>query len=160
MAIPRGHILYIEDHEDTRELVVIVLAESNCLVTTTCTISDALKLARAHQFDLYLIDSWLPDGAGIELCKQLREFDPTTPIMFLSGLAYDADKQAALDHGAQRYLVKPADIQVLSKEVNSLIDLTSKNYPAETFTDSHPLVRRDTGRPVRLDVLDLEVVVP
>ena len=41
--------------------------------------------------------------------------------MFLSAAAYETDKQAAMESGAQRYLVKPADIQVLSYEVNALI---------------------------------------
>lgn len=115
------HILYIEDHDDTRELVTLVLSERNYRVTTGATIVDALKLSREHHFDLYMLDSWLPDGSGIELCKQLREFDHETPIMFLSAAAYETDKQAAMDNGAQRYLVKPTDPQGLSFEVDALI---------------------------------------
>jgi len=122
MDILRSHILYIEDHEDTQELVTLVLAESNHRVTTTSSSKAALKLAREQHFDLYILDSWLADGTGIELCQRLREFDPGTPIMFFSGAAYKTDKQAALDSGAQCYLVKPADIKVLRDEVNTLID--------------------------------------
>ena len=121
MNIPQIQILYIEDHDDTRELVTLVLADPNYRVTTTSTSKDALKLARQKHFDLYLLDSWLPDGSGIELCKQLREFDHETPIMFLSAAAYETDKQAAMDSGAQCYLVKPADLQGLSFEVDALI---------------------------------------
>jgi DNA-binding response OmpR family regulator len=117
----QSHILYIEDHKDTQELVTLILAESNYRVTVTCNIRDALKLAQEQDFDLYILDSWLPDGSGIELCKRLREFDKVTPIMFLSAAAYEADKQAAMDHGAQSYLVKPTDIQALTNEVESLI---------------------------------------
>ena len=116
------HILYIEDHQDTRELVTLVLAQSNCRVTTTSSSSDALRLAREQQFDLYILDSWLADGTGLELCKQLREFDRGTPIMFFSAAAYETDKRAAMDHGAQCYLVKPADMQQLRREVTALID--------------------------------------
>lgn len=115
------HILYIEDHDDTRELVTLVLSERNYRVTTGATIVNALKLSREHHFDLYMLDSWLPDGSGIELCKQLREFDHETPIMFLSAAAYETDKQAAMDSGAQCYLVKPVDLQGLSFEVDALI---------------------------------------
>lgn len=155
MAIRQSHILYIEDHEDTRELVTFVLADSNYRVTTACRIKAALKLAREQRFDLYIIDSWLPDGTGIELCKQLREFDDRTPIMFLSGLAYEADKQAARDHGAQSYLVKPRDIQVLSKEVDALLGLSGRH--AERLTRGPSLLIGDTQRAVT-SVLDLEVV--
>ena len=117
----QSHILYIEDHDDTRELVTLVLADANYRVTTASSRKDALKLAREQAFDLYILDSRLPDGTGIELCRQLREFDRGTPIMFLSAAAYDTDKQAAIDNGAQRYLVKPNDIQKLGYEVNALI---------------------------------------
>ena len=144
MDIPQSHILYIEDHEDTRDLITLVLSRSNHQVTTGSRIEDALKLARQQHFDLYILDSWLPDGTGIELCKQLREFDHRTPIMFFSGLAYEADKQAAIDHGAQRYLIKPTDIRLLSKEVNELIGVASKHDPAQGFTRSHSPLRGDT----------------
>ena len=115
------HILYIEDHDDTRELVTLVLTNSNYRVTTASSSKEALKLAREENFDLYILDSRLPDGSGIELCKRLRKLDHGTPIMFLSAAAYDTDKQDAMNNGAQRYLVKPDDIQVLSQEVNALI---------------------------------------
>jgi DNA-binding response OmpR family regulator len=134
----RSHILYIEDHQDTQELVTLVLAESNHCVTTTSSGQDALKLAREQHFDLYILDSWLADGSGIELCKRLREFDRNTPIMFFSGAAYGTDKQAALEQGAQCYLVKPADIQVLSDKVNTLIAASTNNHrEAEVIPSSH-----------------------
>ena len=154
----QSHILYIEDHEDTRELVTLVLAKSNYRVTTTCSIEDALKLAREQHFDLYLLDSWLPDGTGIELCKRLREFDHGTPIMFLSAAAYETDKQAAMDSGAQRYLVKPADIQVLSLEVGALIlAFANKQVQADRSkrSSSLELVSR-VERKMKSNVLNLE----
>lgn len=121
MNTRQKRILYIEDHEDTRELVTLVLADASYQLTTTSTSKEALKLARQQHFDLFILDSWLPDGSGLELCRQLREFDQETPIMFLSAAAYETDKQAAMDSGAQCYLVKPADIQKLSLEVAALI---------------------------------------
>ncbi|HEV2829329.1 MAG TPA: response regulator [Pyrinomonadaceae bacterium] len=139
MDILRSHILYIEDHEDTQELVTLVLAESNHRVTTTSSSKDALKLARLHQFDLYILDSWLADGTGIELCQRLREFDRVTPIMFFSAAAYETDKQAALDNGAQCYLVKPADIKVLRDQVNALIYAFRNNRDeSRRIPRSHP----------------------
>jgi DNA-binding response OmpR family regulator len=81
----------------------------------------ALLLARSNKFDLYMIDNWLPGGSGIDLCKQLREFDSHTPILFYSGAAYDRDKQEAFSSGAQGYLTKPVDNDELIKEVLRLI---------------------------------------
>lgn len=156
MAILQSHILYIEDHDDTRELVTLILANSNYRVTTAASSKEALKLARGKHFDLYILDSWLPDGSGIELCKRIREFDSRTPIMFLSAAAYETDKQAAIDSGAQRYLVKPADIQVLSNEVNALISFTHKHNHMAGPTLSPLGLRAGTDdRPATLDVVDL-----
>ena len=132
METRQHHVLYIEDHDDTRELVTLVLAERNYRVTTGSTIVDALKLAHEHHFDLFMLDSWLPDGSGIDLCKRLREFDPGTPIMFLSGAAYEADKEAAINSGAHGYLTKPADLDVLCSEVSKLIGMfPRKREPVE-----------------------------
>ena len=116
-----GHVLYIEDDEDTRELVTCVLAGSNYKVVPAKNYEDALLLARANQFDLYLIDNWMAGSSGIDLCKTLREFDPWTPILFYSGAAYERDKQQALAAGAQAYLVKPAENGALIEEVSRLI---------------------------------------
>jgi DNA-binding response OmpR family regulator len=81
----------------------------------------ALLLARSNQFDLYMIDNWMPGGSGIDLCKKLREFDSNTPILFYSGAAFDRDKQEAFASGAQGYLTKPVDSDELVKEVIRLI---------------------------------------
>ena len=64
-------ILYIEDHADTRELVTLLLAQKSYEVITGSTIESGVSLATAGEFDLYLLDSWLPDGSGLDLCKQL-----------------------------------------------------------------------------------------
>lgn len=157
MAILQSHILYIEDHDDTRELVTLILANSNYRVTTAASSKEALKLAREKQFDLYILDSWLPDGSGVELCKQIREFDRRTPIMFISAAAYETDKQAAMDSGAQRYLVKPADIQVLSNEVNALIGFTHKPNHVTGIARSPSALRAGTSdRAATLGVVDLK----
>ncbi|HET6669693.1 MAG TPA: response regulator, partial [Pyrinomonadaceae bacterium] len=65
-------ILFIEDHPDTRELVTFVLEASGYRVTSDITVAAALDLAKAGKFDLYLIDNWLPDGEGVELCERIR----------------------------------------------------------------------------------------
>lgn len=115
-------VLYIEDHEDTRELVTLVLEQRSFEVVTGATIESGVALAGAEQFDLYLLDSWLPDGSGLDLCKQIRGFDPTTPILFYSAAAYEIDKEQAINSGAQAYLIKPSQPSELCSLVNSLIE--------------------------------------
>lgn len=115
-------VLYIEDHEDTRELVTLVLEQKSYEVVTGSTVESGVALANAQAFDLYLFDSWLPDGSGLELCKQIREFDKATPILFYSAAAYETDREQAIQSGAQAYLIKPSQPSELSNLVSLLIE--------------------------------------
>ena len=119
-ARPR-RILYIEDHEDTRELVTLLLAQKSYEVITGSTIESGVALAGAENFDLYLLDSWLPDGSGLDLCQRIRQFDQKTPILFYSADTNEADKKRAFAAGADGYLVKPTDTSELVAEVSRLI---------------------------------------
>lgn len=115
-------ILYIEDHEDTRELVTLLLAQKSYDVITGSTIASGVALAGAEDFDLYLLDSWLPDGSGLDLCQRIRQFDKTTPILFYSAAAYASDQNLAMECGAQAYLVKPSQPTELCDLVTRLIE--------------------------------------
>src|ERR1043166_4789154 len=115
-------VLYIEDHEDTRELVTLVLEQRSFEVVTGSTIQSGIALAASQDFDLYLLDSWLPDGSGLDLCRQIREFDKATPILFYSAAAYEIDRDQALNSGAQAYLIKPSQPSDLCQLVKSLIE--------------------------------------
>jgi DNA-binding response OmpR family regulator len=125
MQLSRQRILYIEDHEDTRDLVTLVLEQQNYEVTTAATLATGLGLASKEHFDLYLLDSRLPDGSGVDLCRELRSFDQRTPILFYSAAAYEIDKKTAMDSGAQGYLTKPGANGDLCEMVKTLISGTN-----------------------------------
>jgi DNA-binding response OmpR family regulator len=122
MKIHNPRVLYIEDHEDTRELVTLLLSQRSYEVVTGATIESGIALATAEKFDLYLLDSWLPDGSGLDLCQKIREFDKTTPILFYSAAAYASDQNLALKCGAQGYLTKPSHPSDLCRLVTELIE--------------------------------------
>lgn len=118
----KRRILFIEDHADTRELVGSVLEASGFSVTSDSTVAAALELARNEKFDLFLIDNWLPDGLGFELCERIREFDGATPVLFYSGAVFESDKLKAIRAGAQGYLTKPCPYSDLLRAVTLLIE--------------------------------------
>ena len=103
------HILYAEDDPDTREVVQLLLRHAGFRVSVTGDSSEVLKLLTSDTFDAVLLDNWMPNLNGIELCRLIRSSDQKLPIFFCSGAATDADKKAALSAGAQGYLVKPFD---------------------------------------------------
>ncbi len=122
MHIDKRRVLYIEDHEDTRELVTLFLTQKSYEVVTGGTIESGIALAVAEKFDLYLLDSWLPDGSGLDLCQRIRQFDQTTPILFYSAAAYATDHELAMQCGAQAYLIKPSQPSELCRLVTELIE--------------------------------------
>jgi DNA-binding response OmpR family regulator len=71
------------------------------------TADQALSLIQAEHFDLYMLDGWLPENDGFELCRRMRALDPHIPILFFSGAAYEADKKRGIEAGADAYLTKP-----------------------------------------------------
>jgi DNA-binding response OmpR family regulator len=121
MASPIPRILYVEDHTDTRKFITIMLTKQDFQVDSTDDQEQALNLARKEQFDLYLLDFWMPHVSGLELCKRLREFDNRTPILFYSADTNEEDKKRAFAAGADGYLVKPTDTSELVAEVSRLI---------------------------------------
>lgn len=121
---PQLRILYIEDDRDTREMMVLLLSYEGYAVTAAGTGKEALDQARSKRFDLFLIDHVLPDLNGLEVCRRLRQLDSTTPILFFSGVAQESAKTAALESGAQGYLVKPAAIQEVEREIRRVLSVT------------------------------------
>lgn len=95
------------DDDDTCDLLTTSLGLSDIEVKATGSITEALRLAQTEPFDLYLLETRLPDGDGYHLCHCLHELAPHTPIVFYSAEAYPADRKKGLAAGAVAYLVKP-----------------------------------------------------
>ena len=138
-------ILCTEDDVDTRDLIKMVLSQNNCEVITTETPGLALELAKATPFDLYLIDNWMPEISGTDLCEALRRFDSETPILFYSGAAYPKDKEKAFACGAQGYLTKPAGNDELVSEVFRIIEEARAQRIAITAPPLTLVAMRATG---------------
>lgn len=128
MSSPKGRILCTEDDRDTRDLLIFILRNVGYDVICTDNAEHALSLAKSQRFDLFLIDSWLPDSSGANLTEWIREFDNKTPVLFYSGAACDIDLQNALKAGANGYIVKPADNDKLIAEVARLIENSKLAY--------------------------------
>lgn len=109
-----GHsILFVDDDEDTRALIQRALELQGFEVVLVANAFEALDVIRVKRFDAYLLDNWLPEMSGVELCLKLRENDSNTPIVFLSGAGRYIDKVEALSAGANSYLTKPIDLDEL-----------------------------------------------
>jgi CheY-like chemotaxis protein len=117
----KPRVLCVDDHADTCELVKALLNGNNYQVDFASSTISALKLAQSGRFQLFMIHYWLRGGRGIELCKALREINSVTPILFYSAAAYEKDRDEALRSGAQAYLTKPIDPDLLVAQIARLL---------------------------------------
>ena len=116
----KPRVLCVDDNEDSREILSMMLKFRRIDTKTVGTAAQALSLIEEERFDLYLLDVWLPDLDGFELCRRMREVDPHTPILFFSGAAYEADKKRAIDAGANAYVTKP-DLEGLVGSITQFV---------------------------------------
>jgi DNA-binding response OmpR family regulator len=116
----KPRVLCVEDDEDSREMLSMVLKFRRIETKAVGTAAQALSLIQTERFDLYLLDTRLPDLDGFELCRRMREVDPHTPILFFSGAAYEADKKRAIDAGANAYVIKP-DVEGLVGSISQFV---------------------------------------
>jgi len=120
-SVRAPRILCIDDHGDTCDLVKNMLERAGYSVETEGTVAGAERLIRRQPFDLYIVDNWLPDGNGVELCRRIRALSPGAPILFYSAAAYEQDQHEALEAGAQAYITKPAASDEIPKAVAQLL---------------------------------------
>jgi DNA-binding response OmpR family regulator len=119
------------DNDDTCDLLAATLGISDIEVKSANTVAAAWRLAQTEPFDLYLLETRLPDGDGFDLCRRLHKFAPQTPIVFYSCEAYPIDRQKGLAAGAAAYLVKPY-FDDLAATVLQIITNTKKSNSKTT----------------------------
>ncbi|HEV7992806.1 MAG TPA: response regulator [Gemmatimonadaceae bacterium] len=105
-GLPADVILVIDDEPQIRRLVRNALAELDFRVSEASTYHSGLDLAAAERPALIVLDLGLPDGDGLDLCRDLRAFTHV-PIIVLSARHSDREKEALLDAGADDYVTKP-----------------------------------------------------
>jgi DNA-binding response OmpR family regulator len=116
---PPKSILCVEDNKDTCEMLGILFSDYEFV--SAQSFEKAFAFIEERSFDLYILDNWLPDGSGVELCRKIRLADPRVPIIFVSGVGYESDIKEARDAGASEYLVKPCEPDKIEKIVKELL---------------------------------------
>ncbi len=126
-------VLYVDDDRDSFEMLKVLLGLSQIEVDSASTVAEAMAHARANQFDLYLLDSGLPDGSGLGLCRMLRSVYPTVPVVFYSGNAHLEDIEMGMAAGAAGYITKPHSDRLAATILQLVTNYRERRRPA--FTD-------------------------
>src|SRR5215217_1176543 len=107
MPQSRKRILCLEDDKDSCALLALILGSEDYEVVTVETIAEASTLIKSESFDLLIVDVILPEGNGIDFCREVRAGGCRARILVHSAAASKADIDAAMEAGANDYLVKP-----------------------------------------------------
>jgi DNA-binding response OmpR family regulator len=104
-------VLVIEDDPNIIALLQIHLTDLGCEVLSAQNGLHALNMITEQTFQLIVLDLMLPGINGMEICRQVRLTDRSTPIMILSAKSEEIDKVLGLETGADDYLTKPFSIR-------------------------------------------------
>jgi len=122
------NILLIEDDKRISDFVIKGLEENGFSVSLAVTGEIAREMVSENEWDIILMDIMLRGIDGIQLTKLIRFKKNHTPILVLSALDDADNKVAALDSGADDYLVKPFHFKELISRINALTRRTKFNY--------------------------------
>ena len=104
--VPAKRVLVVDDDAKTVELVKLYLNRDGYYVIVAYDGSEALRLARERHPDLIVLDLMLPGINGLTVCRTIRN-ESDVPIIMLTAMTTDQDKQTGLDMGADDYVTKP-----------------------------------------------------
>ena len=113
-----GKILVIDDELGIRQGCRRVLGPQGFIVETAATLQEGVQKVQAGDFDLVLLDVMLPDGRGINLLATIRERDPDTVPVIITGYATVEMAVNAIKQGAYDFISKPFTSDLLLMTVN------------------------------------------
>ncbi len=123
MSTTTAHqVLLVEDDPVIARTLVMSLRYEQFELSVADNLARARALCEQQQFDLVLLDVGLPDGNGIDLCRDLRARDAGLPILMLSARTDEATAVAGIEGGADDYIRKPYGLRELCARMRRLLD--------------------------------------
>ena len=113
-------VLVVDDDDDSRELLALVLQNAGARVTQAYSAQSALRALHEDRFDVLLSDIGMPIEDGYALIKQVRAKGNPVSAVAVTAFTSPEDRRRALSAGFQKHLGKPVDIQHLVDTVASL----------------------------------------
>jgi len=160
-----GKILIIEDEESILMSLTDDLQLEGYQVTGVENGNNGLAKARQNNYDLIILDLMLPDIGGLEVCKQLRQANITTPILILTARNQEIDKVLGLELGADDYVTKPFSPMELKARIRAILRRTKATLPDidsyafdDIDIDFKKFEIRKNGHPIYLTCLEFALL--
>ena len=120
MSEKQLQVLYVEDDQEMARSLALALKRYNISLTAAGSYHRAWQLIQTRCFDLYLIDVFLKDGNGFDLCREIREYE-RTPVIFLTSAADEPEQIKGYEIGGDAYVSKPFTIESLMARVHAVM---------------------------------------
>ena len=155
-------VLILEDDVDLAEGIELSLQSEDLNFVICSTITEARAVIPKQKIDLMIFDINLPDGNGVEFCREIRQ-KGSIPSAFLSAKDMQLDIVKGLESGADDYITKPFSLMVLRARIRSLLRRSPVRNESE-YKDSVFLFRFETmafyknGTPIELSKTEQRIL--
>ena len=159
MGIMAKHILVVDDDELMRRSLAFNLEQAGYRASTAADAESALSFARRDPADLILLDIGLPGMDGLDALRSFRQ-EADTPIIFVTARRRELDQALGLELGADDYVTKPFDLNVLLARIKAVLRRSERAAPAvsaperlqvgDLFIDTAAHVVTLAGEPLEL----------
>ncbi|QAB00246.1 response regulator transcription factor [Agrobacterium tumefaciens] len=115
------HILIVDDDPEIRTLLAKYLSSQGFRVSMAADRREFVERIASSDPDLIVLDVMLPDGSGLDICRDLQGRRPRTPVILLTALKEDVDRIVGLEIGADDYLGKPFNPRELTARIKAVL---------------------------------------
>jgi DNA-binding response OmpR family regulator len=163
-GIMKKRVLLVEDDASLARAIVDGLSDDGFTVAHAADGEAAREALRSADWDLVILDWWLPGSDGLTVLQDHRREEGNTPVLFLTARDAVSDRVRGLDAGADDYICKPFAFEELLARVRALI---RRGRPAELMTLSYRDIRVDlaaqkagrAGHPLDLTTKELALLI-
>ena len=153
------HILIVDDDALMRRSVSLHLEQNGFRASTAGSAEDALALSRRDRPDLILLDIGLPGMDGLQAIRHFQRDMEEVPVIFVTARRRELDTLLGLEIGADDYITKPFNLDILTAHVKAVLRRAERNTQApapeplavgDLFIDPAAHVVTISGRPIEL----------
>lgn len=126
------HLLVVDDDLEIRRLLGRYLTEQGFRASMAGSRREFHERLATERFDLVVLDVMLPDGSGLDLCRQLRQEGSRLPVILVTALKEDVDRIIGLEIGADDYIGKPFNPRELLARIRAVLRRSSTTLPETT----------------------------
>jgi len=158
MVDPEGRsvILVVEDEPSYQEALNVGLTVEGFVVVAAHNLSEARTLLASSNPDLILLDVMLPDGSGIDFCREVHD-NSTVPVIMVTARTSEVDVVLGLEIGAADYVTKPYRLRELVARIRAVLRRPTTEVNTEEFISFGSLRMDLLRRAVSRDGKDIEL---